>query len=115
LYLENLSKIGGLDIKIIYPGHRRIIQNPHRRIEELLAHHEQRNNEIITILERGPRSAFEVASKMTWDLPFSSWNDVPDGQKWFATGEAIAHLRYLEGQGKIIRDLQHGVFLFSLA
>lgn len=114
-YLESLSKTGGLDIKIIYPGHRRIIQNPHRRIKELLAHHEQRNNEIINILGQGPNTAFQVASKMTWDLPFSSWNDVPDGQKWFATGEAIAHLRYLEGKKKIVRDSQPGVFLFSLA
>lgn len=114
-YLESLSKIGGLDIKIIYPGHRRIIQNPYRRIEELLAHHEQRNKEIITILEQGPKTAFQVASRMTWDLPFSSWNDVPDGQKWFANGETIAHLRYLEGQKKIVRDSRPGVFLFSLA
>jgi hypothetical protein len=52
---------------------------------------------------------------MTWDLPYSSWDNVPEGQKWFATGETIAHLRYLEGQKKIARHLQPDILLFSLA
>ena len=36
---------------------------------------------------------------MHWDMTYSSWDEFPIPQKWFATGEAIAHLRYLEEQG----------------
>ena len=40
---------------------------------------------------------------MHWDMTYSSWDEFPIPQKWFATGEAIAHLRYLEEQGAIRR------------
>jgi hypothetical protein len=57
--------------------------------------------------------AYQVATKITWDLPYASWKDVPESQKWFATGEAIAHLRYLEVKGEVIRADQSGVVVFS--
>ena len=48
-------------------------------------------------------SAFQVASQMTWDIDSESWDQFPVAQKWFATGEAISHLRYLEEDGKLAR------------
>ena len=39
---------------------------------------------------------------MTWDLT-GSWEAFPLAQKWFATAEATAHLRYLEGRHDIER------------
>ena len=41
-------------------------------------------------------TAFGVAARMTWDLKCDDWNDFPVAQRWFATGEAISHLRFLE-------------------
>ena len=38
---------------------------------------------------------------MTWDINAKSWDDFPLMQKWFATGEALAHLRFLEHKGFI--------------
>jgi hypothetical protein len=37
---------------------------------------------------------------MTWDIVCDSFDQFPVSQKWFATGEAIAHLVYLEGIGR---------------
>jgi len=39
---------------------------------------------------------------------------IPEAQKWFATGEAIAHLRYLERKGAIIRKDEETTTKFSL-
>ena len=46
---------------------------------------------------------FRVASEMTWDIRCNSWDEFPIAQKWFATGEAIAHLNYLQNSGRISR------------
>jgi hypothetical protein len=40
---------------------------------------------------------------MTWDIKCDSWEAFPLAQKWFATGEAISHLRYLKEKGRIER------------
>jgi hypothetical protein len=51
---------------------------------------------------------------MTWDISYESWEQFPLSQKWFATGEAIAHLRYLEEKGRLLRKTEAGVTLFLL-
>jgi hypothetical protein len=33
-------------------------------------------------------------------------------QRWFATGESIAHIRYLEARGLVERDLVDGQILY---
>ena len=102
-YLASLDKVHRLQIDLVLPGHRRLIDNPKARIEELKKHHAHRLDEVLTILKEGPMSAFQTASHMTWDIDCEDWDQYPVAQKWFATGEAISHLRYLEQDGRIVR------------
>jgi hypothetical protein len=44
---------------------------------------------------------------MHWDLSYDSWEDFSSSQKYFATGEAIAHLDHLISRGEIKR-IQNG-------
>ena len=89
-------------------------QKIRERIDELKQHHELRIAQIMSILNQKPDlSAFEVASKMTWDIEADSWDDFPVAQKWFATGEAISHLRYLENNKLICRTSEKPVVLFG--
>ncbi|SDF21961.1 MBL fold metallo-hydrolase [Sporolituus thermophilus] len=104
VYLASLEKVRRLPVKLVLPGHRRIFSDCRRRIDELTEHHRQRLAEILGILEEGNAfSAYEVAARMRWDLSYPTWEEFPPPQKWFAVGEAIAHLRYLENQGQIRR------------
>ena len=105
-YLMSLDKVYGLDVDIVLPGHRRIFKDHKARIRELQLHHQLRLNEVISILEKGEQNTFQVASQMTWDINCKSWELFPPGQKWFAFGEAMAHLKYLEEKGEIGRELQ---------
>ena len=41
---------------------------------------------------------------MTWDIKADSWEAFPLNQKWFATGEALAHLEYLMEAGQVARE-----------
>jgi glyoxylase-like metal-dependent hydrolase (beta-lactamase superfamily II) len=102
-YLASLDKVHRLQIDLVLPGHRRLIGNAKARIDELKEHHAHRLNEVLTILNKGPLSAFQTASHMTWDIDCENWDQFPVAQKWFALGEAISHLRYLEEEGRIVR------------
>jgi glyoxylase-like metal-dependent hydrolase (beta-lactamase superfamily II) len=103
-YLDSLDKVNQLDIEIVLPGHRSIFRNCRERIQELKDHHINRVNEVLYILREKSQTAFEVASQMHWDIIYDSWSMFPVMQKWFAVGEAIAHLKYLEEEGRVGRE-----------
>ena len=113
-YLISLDKVYNFDVRLVLPGHRAPFTNFRERIEELKRHHEVRVNEVLSILEKDNKDAFHVASQMTWDMSYESWELFPLLQKWFATGEAIAHLKYLEEEGKIRREIKEQKAVFSL-
>ena len=70
--------------------------------------------EILRILERGSQSVAEVASRMSWEIRAKSWDDFPKPQKWFASGEAAAHLEYLFNSGQIHRSTSEGTMYYKL-
>ena len=113
-YLASLDKIYQLEVDLVLPGHRRLFKSYRERIEELKCHHQKRNDEILFILSGGPKSVIQIASEMTWDINCESWEEFPVLQKWFSTGEAIAHLRYLEEKGMVIRKTGVERHFFSL-
>jgi len=113
-YLASLDKVYELDIELVLPGHRSVFKNCKERIQELKHHHQNRLDEIISILEKGNKNAFQVASKMSWDIISDSWDLFPVSQKWFATGEAIAHLKYLKEKGIIRTTIRKQRIVFSI-
>lgn len=114
-YLASLDKVRGLQLEIVLPAHRSIITDGYGRIDELKKHHIARADEVLEILtNKGRQSAYQVASQMTWDMTYASFKLFPIAQKWFATGEALAHLIYLETNHKAKRELVNGAILFSL-
>ena len=114
-YFLSLDKVNELDIELVLPGHRRIFKNCKVRIKEIKDHHQERANEIISLLEEGNKNAYQVASRMTWNVvDCDSWNSFPALQKFFATGEAIAHLKYLEEKGMVNKEMQDQRIVYSI-
>jgi glyoxylase-like metal-dependent hydrolase (beta-lactamase superfamily II) len=114
-YLASLEKVGRMDVEVVLPGHRRVFTDCRRRIQELIRHHHRRADEVFEILRKGSRNAFAVAAEMSWDIHFSSWSRFPPAQKWFATGEALAHLKYLQEEGRVFREVRDGGVVFGLS
>jgi glyoxylase-like metal-dependent hydrolase (beta-lactamase superfamily II) len=108
VYLASLDKIARLPVAFFFPSHRRPGANCAERIAELKEHHHLRSGDVLEILANGPVSAYEVASRMRWDLTYASWEQFPAAQKWFATGEAVAHLQYLVSVGKAEKRVENG-------
>ncbi|MFZ5642871.1 MAG: MBL fold metallo-hydrolase [Bacillota bacterium] len=113
-YLESLDKVYRLDVELVLPGHRNIFKDHRERISELKKHHRDRADEMLSILDKGSADAYTIASKMKWDIDCPTWDQFPTPQKWFATGEAIAHLKYLEDEGKVKREVRDRINIFSV-
>ena len=112
--MTSLDKAYRLDVRLVLPGHRRIFRDSRKRIRELKEHHQTRIEEILSILDKSAMTAYQIASQMSWDLDCDSWDLFPVSQKWFATGEAIAHLKYLDEKGIIKRETSGDRIEFSL-
>jgi glyoxylase-like metal-dependent hydrolase (beta-lactamase superfamily II) len=113
-FLRSLDKVAAYDIGLVLPSHRNPIPDCRRRIEELKEHHRVRTEEVNDILKGGEQTAYQVASRMTWDISYARWEDFPVPQQWFATGEGLAHLLHLERTGGAKRRTQDGIAYFSV-
>jgi glyoxylase-like metal-dependent hydrolase (beta-lactamase superfamily II) len=113
-YLASLDKVYDLEVTLVLPGHRRLFRNYRERIEELREHHRHRIDEVRQILGNGAKTAYQLAAGMKWDIECDSWEQFPVAQKWFATGEAIAHARYLEAQDEVTRATHSRMITYAL-
>ncbi|HUN55279.1 MAG TPA: MBL fold metallo-hydrolase [Smithella sp.] len=111
-YLDSLEMIRNLPVKLVLPGHRNSFIDLAGRIDELKVHHEIRVKEVLDVLGENTMSAYDIAAGMTWDIACENWEQFPIAQKWFAVGEAIAHLLYLESEGRIKRNTGSKIVTF---
>jgi Metallo-beta-lactamase-like, C-terminal domain len=79
----------------VLPSHDRVFHGLHRRIAELHEHHARRLERLLESCAQ-PITAFEA-------LPLLFKRKLDDHQLMFAMGEAIAHLHYLEHEGRVRR------------
>ena len=115
-YLESLKKTRALAVKVTLPAHRGTFKkNLYERIDELLAHHEQRLLEIQRAIAACPgASAYYIAAHITWSGRGLAWNAFPTHQKWFAMGETLAHLYYLVRAGRVSQqEGEHGIAYYN--
>ena len=112
-YLASLEKVYPLDVALVLPGHRGIFNDHRKRIRELQEHHRLRLNEVLSVLRNGAKTAYQVAPCISWDVDYGSWDAFPPGQKWFAIGETLAHLRYLKAEGRIRAEKRGDLIIFS--
>lgn len=108
-YLESLKRFRNYPVKKSLPGHRE--EGDYLgRIDELLAHHERRIRETEAIVRAKPGlTTYEIAGRMTWAIKAKNWGEFPVIQKWFAVGEALAHLDYLCAQHRVVKQEDGGV------
>lgn len=101
-YVKSLRIVEKLDIKTIFVGHRNMLQDVYGRIRGLREHHTMRCAEALhTLKVDGPMDSWDAAANMTWKIDAKNWESFPPSQKWFATGEADAHMIFLYHNGKV--------------
>lgn len=114
-YLASLEKVDALDVELVLTGHRRLVHDLHGRVRELQEHHRSRLQEVLAALGDGEKNILQIAPHINWDITARTWEEFPAQQKWFAFGEALAHVKYLEYRGKVRRYDRDGTITYSLA
>jgi glyoxylase-like metal-dependent hydrolase (beta-lactamase superfamily II) len=104
-FLSTLNELKSLpEETLVLPSHGIPFRGLHARIDALRLHHEQRLHDVLHAC-REPVSAHDL-----FHLLFRRTLDAQ--QMSFALGESLAHLHYLEHEGEIVRQIDHGTARF---
>jgi len=86
------------------------------RIRQLKEHHEIHTKEVLSALTDRGKDAYEIASSITWSITDGKgWASLPLLQRFFATGETLAHLQYLDGKGQVQKQMQGKRLIYTLS
>ena len=112
-YLNSLDLVYHMDIEHLFSSHRFLVEDHRKRIEELYQHHNRRLDEAREALRAAGRSTVRsVTKQLHWDINSRNWDDFPKAQKWFAAGEAHAHLEHLRALGEVTMEEAGGVLYY---
>lgn len=111
LYLESLERVQRLQVRLVLPGHGKPFSRLQKRIKRIREHHRERNSHILQTLAAGPLTAYEVAARLPWDTD-RPWPHLSPAQKYFAVSETLAHLRYLEEEGYVVKERRQGIYKY---
>jgi glyoxylase-like metal-dependent hydrolase (beta-lactamase superfamily II) len=103
-YLHSLRRVLLLNCDLAYPGHGEPITNPSSRIRELIAHHEQRKEEIAARLGATPKSLVDLTQEL--------YQGLDDLNLMLALSEVIGHLDLLAEEKRIATSRKRGVVLY---
>lgn len=92
-YLRSLRRMSELEPRTLYPGHGPIVLEGRRKLEEYLSHRNEREEQILAALAGAPRPIAEVV-----DAVYSGY---PPEVRPLASRSVLAHLRKLEGEGRV--------------
>lgn len=111
-YLESLRLVKDLPDTLLLPAHGPATPSVHRRVDELLLHHELRLAAMYREVQRGAGTAFEVASALRWTRRERKLDELDHFNQMLAILETGAHLDVLLLQGELTVSEPDGVRVY---
>ena len=102
-YLQSLKKVRDLPVSLVLPAHGELFIDLNSRCDDLSAHHAERLENVLSLVESGCEMLYEITSGCAWNTGGKLWQELEPGMKFFAYGETIAHLSYLLDAGVITK------------
>lgn len=103
-YLRSLREIRRLPDMQLLPAHGPVTPGYHARVDELLAHHEDRLAACLSAVETGGITAYDVARALPWTRRARRLDDLDPFNQMLATAETEAHLEVLLHRGLLERS-----------
>src|SRR5580692_1438771 len=101
-YLESLLKLQNLGTEEVLPAHEYRFSDLQSRLEEIIAHHADRLDEIEQVITKHPGStAWDITLELRWSRP---WDEIQPFMQRSANGETLAHCVLLELHERIRRE-----------
>jgi glyoxylase-like metal-dependent hydrolase (beta-lactamase superfamily II) len=100
-YLEQLRRVGELDVALALPGHGPPITDHRALIRSRLCFHEERADQILEVLDEVALTAHQIAGEFFPDLdPINAF---------LAISEVIGHLQWLESENEVAKTTCGGL------
>ncbi len=105
-YLVSLAKLRSFSPTLAYGGHGEPVTDFDEIFNRYVRAIDDRQKKVISLIAPAGSTAYQVAQTL---FPNAASNDV---HRFLAISEAVAHLDYAEGEGKIAMELQDGVEIY---
>lgn len=112
-YLDSLRLVADMPDTLLLPAHGPVRPSVHRRVEELLAHHEERLAASAARIHAGARTAYEAARALPWTRRRRTLDDLDLFSQMLAVLEIGAHLDVLADAGELVSNDIDGVRLYA--
>ena len=94
-YLASLRTLRDLPVDLVLPSHGEPFADLASRVDGILAHHDERNEQIVAMLGEG---------RTPWEITVGVFGELPPENMLHAVRETMAHLNYLEGESAVRRE-----------
>ena len=98
-FLGSLTKVRSMPDAMLLPAHGPVAPSAHARVDELMAHHDDRLAQCREALAPEGRSAYDVAARLTWTRHEHPLADLDTFNQTLAVLETRAHLELLVARG----------------
>ena len=100
----------------LLPAHGPVTASTHERVNELLAHHDQRLAETLQAVQAGNATPYEVAKAIKWTRRHRAFGDLDLFAQVQAVNETAAHLEVLAVRGQLTHAVSaEGADIYQLA
>jgi len=115
-YFDSLNQLKQLDVKLVLPGHEYPFTDFKLRLEEIMQHHKQRNSEILSALNANPKTAYQIATEITWmsDTNGVSWDKLSSWDKRMAILETLSHLEAMRATGEVDKFTRDDIIYYNI-
>lgn len=92
-YLDSLRRMQSLDAAIICPGHGPIVHQPRRKIQELIDHRRERDEQVLRLVSQGKDRLSQIVRGI--------YPELDPRLERMARGQILSHLHKLEAEGRV--------------
>ena len=113
-FLASLAKVRAMPDLRLLPAHGPVTTSSHARVDELVAHHDERLALCLAAVRAGRATAYDVAGELPWTRHAKRLDDLDVFNAALATMETHAHLQLLAARGELTRTETDGVDVYAL-
>jgi glyoxylase-like metal-dependent hydrolase (beta-lactamase superfamily II) len=114
-FLASLAKVRALPDLRLLPAHGEVSASTHARIDQLVAHHDERLRLCLESVKAGRHTAYEVALDLPWTRRAKHLDELDVFNAALASMETMAHLELLAARGEITKRDDAGVNFYGMA
>jgi len=112
-YLGSLAAVRAMPDLRLLPAHGPVAASVHARVDELVAHHEDRLAACDAAVRAGAVTPYEVARALGWTRRNRAFADLDPWNRMLAVCETAAHLLVLAAQGRLRHSTVDGADHFA--